>query len=91
MQQKDKKMPLETALNRIKYYAFVEKGWTKNQLAREAKVPFSVVAKIHTPDWNPTLEKLFKLEALVPADFSLAGLVTEFSQPQRKGKTDDKR
>lgn len=77
-------MDLETAINRIKYYVFVEMGWSKNQLAKQAKVPFNVVAKIHKDDWNPTLERLRNIESVVPATFSLNQLTGISPSPQPK-------
>lgn len=85
-------MDIEAAINRIKYYVFAEKGWTKNELAKAAGVPFNVVAKIHETTWNPTLEKLKALEAVVPKSFSLAQLTTEsMNQTQMKEPNHDER
>lgn len=70
-------MDIQTAINRIKYYAFAEKGWSKNQLAKAAGVSFSAVETINDPEtWNPTLKVLRSLEAVVPSSFSLAELTT---------------
>ncbi len=83
-------MDLETAINRIKYYAFAEMGWTKNKLAKAAKVPFNVVAKIHDEDWNPKLEQLKRLENIVPKGFSLARLISEIQPSQTERTTNAK-
>ncbi len=80
-------MDLESAINRIKYYVFVEMGWSKNQLAQKADVPFNVVAKIHKEDWNPTLQRLKDIEKVVPSDFSLASL-TGISTPTQPKESD---
>lgn len=70
-------MDIQTAINRIKYYAFAEKGWSQNQLAKAAGISFSAVEHIHDMKlWNPTLKVLRALEAVVPEGFSLASLTT---------------
>lgn len=76
-------MDIQAAINRIKYYAFAEMGWSKNRLAKEAEVSFNAVDDIHADTWNPTLAILRKLESVVPESFSLAHL-TAGSTPKKE-------
>lgn len=45
------------------------RGWAKSRLAREAGMRDTVLRDFDKPDWNPTMETIRQLEAIIPADF----------------------
>lgn len=45
------------------------KGWTKSRFAAEAGVVDTTLRNFDAPTWNPTVETLEKLEAIVPRDW----------------------
>lgn len=57
-----------TVVARIRAYA-VHQGWTKSRLASEAGLPDTTLRHFDRGSWNPTLDTLRKLEAIIPRDF----------------------
>lgn len=45
-------------------------GWSKAKLAREAGLSVNALSAMDAPDWNPTIETIRKIEALVPPNFN---------------------
>lgn len=52
-------------ITRVRAWAAANE-WSKTQYAREAGVMDTTLRHFHAPDWNPTLETLSRLEALIP-------------------------
>ena len=47
-------------------------AWSRTRLAKKAGLPHHTsLRNYESPNWNPTVEILRKLEVLVPADFRL--------------------
>jgi hypothetical protein len=63
---------IDEPINRIKIYLFAVAGMNRNQIAEAAGLSEGATRGMHDPAWNPTLETLRKLEALVPDDFAFA-------------------
>lgn len=62
------------SIDRIRAYA-TARNWTKSRLAREAGMIDTTLRDFHNEDWNPTLETVRRLEAVVPDDFVAGDLV----------------
>lgn len=63
---------IETAIQRIRVYAFGVRGWTKKEVARRAKVSENSLRHIHEKNWDVSLRTLRKLERVIPADWQFA-------------------
>lgn len=61
---------VDSAIQRIKIYAFAVAGMNRYQLAKAAKLSEGATRGIHHDDWNPTLETIRQLERVIPADWS---------------------
>ncbi len=59
---------VDQAVTRIRAFA-AAKGWRKSRLAREAGMQDTTLRNFDDPDWNPTLDTVRRLEALIPGDF----------------------
>ena len=59
---------IDGAIARIKAYA-AARGWSKSRLAKEAGIGDTTLRHFAQPDWNPTIETLRRLEAIIPAEF----------------------
>jgi 3,4-dihydroxy 2-butanone 4-phosphate synthase/GTP cyclohydrolase II len=59
---------IDQAVTRIRAFAAAQ-GWRKSRLAKEAGMQDTTLRNFDDPDWNPTLETVRRLEALIPADF----------------------
>ncbi len=53
------------AIARLRAWASA-KGWTKSRFAGEAGLVDTTLRNFHAPSWNPTVETLEKLEAVIP-------------------------
>lgn len=62
-------MTVNNTISRIIAFAAAQK-WSRNRLATEAGLAESTIREIFEPGWNPRLETLLKLEAIVPDDFN---------------------
>jgi len=60
---------IDGAIVRIKAYA-AARGWSKSRLAKEAGVGDTTLRHFGRPDWNPTIETLRRLEAIIPVEFT---------------------
>lgn len=76
---------IESAIKRIKVYAFCVAGMNRRQLAIGAGLPEGAVRHIHKDHWNPTLSTLLALETVIPADWTFEE-TPEILKPQ-KGKS----
>lgn len=56
------------ALDRLRAYAR-QKGWKKSRFAKEAGLSDTVLRDFDKPDWNPTIDTVRRLEAIIPVDF----------------------
>lgn len=61
-------MSIDLSISRIRSYA-AYKGWKRARLAAEAGMHNTTLRNFGHPDWNPTVETLRQLEAIIPADF----------------------
>jgi ribosome-binding protein aMBF1 (putative translation factor) len=61
-------MSVDATIARIKAFAR-QKRWSKSRLAVEAGMADTVLRRFDQPDWNPTVETLRRLEAMIPAGF----------------------
>lgn len=59
----------EQVIERIHTYVRLN-NWSKNQLAKEAGLPESTLRKFYSTQWNPTLNILRRLEAVIPREFN---------------------
>jgi 3,4-dihydroxy 2-butanone 4-phosphate synthase/GTP cyclohydrolase II len=61
---------VEAAIARVRAFA-EERGWTKSRLAIEAGMSNTVLRDFDKPDWNPTVETLRRIEAIIPKSFGI--------------------
>ncbi len=61
-------MEIEASIRRIRAYAQAA-GLSKGRLAVRAGLRDTTLRRFDHVDWNPTLETLRKLQAVVPTDF----------------------
>ena len=59
---------IDQSIARIRAYADAH-GWRKSRLAKEAGMQDTTLRGFDTSDWNPTVETLRKLEAIIPENF----------------------
>lgn len=62
------KTAIDGAIARIKAYA-AARGWSKSRLAKEAGLGDTTLRHFGRSGWNPTIETLRRLEAIIPAEF----------------------
>lgn len=60
---------IDSAIKRIKVYAFAVEGLSLRQLAVRAGLNPGAVRYIRSPDWNPELNTLRALEKVIPDDW----------------------
>ena len=64
-------MSVDFIVWRIRSY-IASRGWSLTRVAREAGFPhLTTPRQFETPEWNPTISELRKLEAIVPPEFTL--------------------
>ena len=61
---------IDLTLQRIRAFAEAS-GWKKSRLAREAGLCDTVLRHFNTDRWNPTVQTLRAIEAIIPPDFTL--------------------
>jgi hypothetical protein len=59
---------IDAAIIRIRAFAQAN-AWGKCRLAVEAGINITTLRNFDKPGWNPTVETLRKIEAIIPADF----------------------
>lgn len=59
---------IEAVLGRIRAYA-VFRGWKKSRLAAAAGLRDTTLRDFESPNWNPRIKTVRKLEAIIPPDF----------------------
>jgi hypothetical protein len=76
------------AVARIRAWA-VTNNWSKSRYAKEAGLVDTTLRHFHDPSWNPTLQILEKLEAVIPRDWEPdpAGLGDDI--PATPGESDE--
>lgn len=57
-------MLIEQAIQRVRAFR-KERGWNLSQFAREAGLKESTIRKMDEPSWNPEINTLRKLEAVI--------------------------
>ena len=60
---------IDLTLQRIRAFA-AAKGWTKSRFAGEAGLCDTVLRHFNKDRWNPTVQTLRALEAVIPSDFT---------------------
>ena len=83
-------MSLETTIDRIRAFAQA-KGWRPSRLAREAELHANTLRDFAKAEWNPSLETLRKLEAIVPAGFGPEDLDGKGASPSFGAMTEPRR
>ena len=74
---------LDSAIKRIKVYAFAVAGLNKRQLSLNAGLKPGTIRHIHDENWNPTLTTLKALESIIPPDWTFEETPAIFN-PQKE-------
>ena len=61
---------IDLTLRRVRAFAEAN-GWKKSRLAREAGLCDTVLRHFDTDRWNPTVQTLRAIEAIIPQSFSI--------------------
>lgn len=75
---------IDHVVQRIRVYAFAVKGWTKKELASQAKISENSLRNIHDPKWNVSLDTLRDLESVIPDDFAFEQMPELFTKKDKK-------
>ena len=67
--EKSEERSVDDVIRRIRAYA-ASQGWKKSRLAVEAGMVDTTLRDFDKADWNPTLETVRRLEAIIPNDFT---------------------
>lgn len=60
---------IDNALSRIKSFKAMM-GFSNNKLAKQAGIAEGTVRNIEDSSWNPQVETVRKIEAIIPSDFN---------------------
>lgn len=59
---------VESALARVRAFA-KHRGWAPSRLAIESGLAPNTLKALHDEEWNPRVDTLRSIEAIIPADF----------------------
>lgn len=59
---------IDQAIARVRAYA-AHRNWKKSRFAAEAGIPDTTLRGFNDLNWNPTVDTLRRLEAMIPIDF----------------------